>query len=104
MISIQLSEQQFKDLMEYSELFRHIVMEKFRDISKTPDPLNFWRTYIRKYFPDYKREKIPAIKWLRDVTKNNDHARMCFQDCGFDLSNDRMILSLFGAKKFVESC
>lgn len=92
-------------LLQESNLFREKVLSLLDVYS-----LDYYRKEIRARFPLFaSTQKIAAIKWLRDETKNKTEN---FESKGFDshevhdYSNNtkNQFLGLAAAKRFVESC
>ncbi len=92
-------------LLQESFLFREKVLSLLNACST-----NSYREQIRAKFPLFaSTEKVAAIKWLREETKNKTEN---FESEGFDsheahdYSNNtkNKFLGLAAAKRFVESC
>jgi hypothetical protein len=101
MVTINLNDNQFKRLLEESYLFREIITETFKEMTREPD-LDFWRNLIRKTFPN-RDNKIAEIKWIRNQTEGNLNTLALFEKNGFPYDKERLILGLASSKKFIES-
>jgi hypothetical protein len=92
-------------LLIESEAFRRFIIDNFIS-QKTAVGIEMWRIAVRDQFPDLHNHKIAAIKWIRDQTRNNFAVLEEFNAHGFesyDLGKHDDVLSLAGAKRFVES-
>mgnify|MGYP003404628083 CR=1 FL=1 len=104
-MKINFTTAEIHSLLQESFLFREKVLSLLNVYS-----LEYYREQIRAKFPLFaSTEKISAIKWLREETKNKTEN---FESEGFDshevhdYSNNtkNQFLGLAAAKKFVESC
>ena len=104
-MKIELPTSIINALLIESNTFRVYVINNF--MGKDPvDLVDFYRKDIRNRFPKCDSvEKIPAIKYIRDISGGNPTLLKAFQQhgyesCGYDEFD---CLSLASAKRFVDS-
>ncbi len=96
-MNITFNSAELLQLLHESPTFRKIYL------GLTCDPLTEWREKIKLLFPNSEnREKIPAIKWLRNETKGKTELLKSFHRAGYE--DTGVQLGLAASKKFVESC
>lgn len=109
-MKLEFSRTQFSNLLIESVTARNIVYDMLCD-SKQRDVIVEYRSEIIKRFAASK-QKIAAIKWLREDLFNKQEDVPAFKKLGYDF-NDRNyppfntmneIMGLGAAKKFVEEC
>jgi hypothetical protein len=92
-------------IMQESATFREKILAM-----AVNDTLEIFRARIRELFPRFmSNQKIPAIKWLRENSRNDISY---FEEAGFEAHDSHdyakniktRILSLSASKHFVESC
>jgi len=104
-MNINLPRSIINQLLIESEAFRRFIIDNFIS-QKTAVGIELYRALIRDQFPDLHNQKIAAIKWIRDQTRNNFAMLKEFNAHGFEsyeLGKDNDVLSLSAAKRFVES-
>jgi hypothetical protein len=105
-MTLTFSKSQFLAALTESHTLREMVYNSLSGIS-AGNALDYYAGQIRTRFPNFKgNEKIAAIKWLRENLTSPDEL-YAFERAGYDCyapaSGYDKIISLAGAKKFVES-
>ena len=105
-MTLSFTKSQFLAALTESHTMREMVYNSLSGIS-AGNALDYYAEQIRTRFPNVKSsEKIPAIKWLRENLTSPDEL-YAFDRAGYDsyapVAGSNKILSLAGAKKFVES-
>lgn len=98
----------FDKLLLKSPTFRKLVIDNYllkENQNTEEDILEIYRQKIKRFFPLFKsEEKVTAIKWFREETRDNNNLLDILEKHGyFRYSNSNNILSLADAKRFVES-
>jgi hypothetical protein len=104
-MKIELPTSIINSILIESNTFREYVINNF--LTKDPvDLVEFYRNDVRNRFPkcDYL-EKIPAIKYIRDISRGNPTLLVAFQRHGYESYGYDVhdCLSLSASKRFVES-
>ena len=104
-MTLNFTKAQFLSALTESHTLREMVYHSLSSIT-TGNTLDYYALQIRTLFPYFKTEKIAAIKWLRENVTSIDELNT-FQQSGYDCykptTGSGLVLSLAGAKKFVES-
>ena len=104
-MTLNFSKHQFLSLLSESHAFREMVYGLLSGID-SGDAVEYYKKEIRARFLNAQgSDKIAAIKWLR---ANVSHDELeAFERAGYDcyapIDGSSKIISLAGAKKFVES-
>ena len=109
-MNVYLPQSLINKLLIESETFRQHIIEHHLQLKDRQDAaVAYFQHQIRTRFPDYKKmDKIAAIKWIREQTRNNEQLIKDFVAAGFEsypyyIDGSVCVMSLAGAKKFVES-
>ena len=105
-MTLTFSKSQFLAALTESHTLREMVYNSLSGIT-AGNAVDYYAEQIRTRFPNFKgNEKIAAIKWLRENLTSPDEL-YAFDRAGYDcytpIAGSNKILSLAGAKKFVES-
>lgn len=109
-MKIEVNKEQFLNLLEDSPVFRHMVFDLLSE-KIMGNVLEYYAAELRARFPrGATDEKVPAIKWLREEVKKNNHTD-AFVAAGYETYTPfefngphiNRILCLAAAKKFVEA-
>lgn len=113
-MNINLPHHILMKLLIESETFREYVLSNC--IHQEPiKGIGYYRELVRTHFPDFKeKQKIPAIKWIRELSRDNADMLQLFAGHGYESYNPKSyydpiataahVLGLASAKRFVESC
>ena len=105
-MKIELPTSIINQLLIESETFRRYIIENHMNAAPT-DGIESYRYQVRMRFPDWSRNKIPAIKWIRDLSRNNQTMLDVFAVNGYESYTHALdcdnILTLASAKRFVDS-
>lgn len=95
-------------LLLESSTFRKFVIDNYllkEDENSEKDVLEICRQKIKRFYPSFKgKDKVAAIKWFREETRDNINLLNILEKNGyFRYCHSYNILSLTDAKRFVES-
>lgn len=99
----------FDKLLLESSTFRKFVIDNYLlkedENSEEKDVLETYRQKIKRFYPSFKvKDKVAAIKWFREETRDNINLLDILEKNGyFRYSHSCNVLSLADAKRFVES-
>ena len=104
-MTLNFSKHQFLSLLSESHAFREMVYGLLSGVD-SGNAVEYYKKEIRARFPNvHGSEKIAAIKWLRENLSLDE--LQAFERAGYDcympVAGSPKIISLAGAKKFVES-
>lgn len=104
-MTLSFTKSQFLAALTESHTLREMVFNSLSRIN-AGNAIDYYAEQIRTLFPNFKKEKIPPVKWLRANLTSPDELNT-FERAGYDCyvpdSFSKKIISLAGAKKFVES-
>lgn len=104
-MTLNFSKHQFLSLLSESHAFREMVYGLLSGVD-SGNAVEYYKKEIRARFPNAQgSDKIAAIKWLRaNVSLDELEAfERAGYDCYVPVAGSSKIISLAGAKKFVES-
>lgn len=106
-MNIDLPHHILMKLLIESETFREYVLSNC--IHQEPiKGIGYYRELVCYRFPDLENQKIPAIKWIRELSRGNRDMLQLFADHGYEvydaIGTAAHVLGLASAKRFVESC
>lgn len=105
-MKIELPTSIINQLLIESETFRRYIIDNHVNAAPT-DGIDYYRHLIRTEFPNWSQNKIPPIKWIREITRNKGIVLDMFAKHGYDSYTPApgcdQVLSLAGAKRFVDS-
>ena len=98
----------FNELLLESPTFRKFVIDNYllkENQNTEEDILEIYRQKIKRFYPSFKdKDKVAAIKWFREETRDNNNLLDILEKHGyFRYSNSDNVLSLTDAKRFIES-
>ena len=85
-----------------STTFREFVINNFLSKPDATNVVEFYRNEIRNLYPYHSTtEKISAIKYIRDISRDNAIVLDAFTKAGYDTFGG--VLGLAAAKRFVDN-
>ena len=105
-MKIELPTSIINQLLIESETFRRYIINNHMNAAPTSG-IDYYRHIVRTEFPNWSQNKIPPIKWIRDLSRNNQAMLDVFAMHGYESYTPALgcdnILTLAGAKNFVDS-
>lgn len=107
-MKIELPTSIINQLLIESETFRRYIIDNHVNAAPA-DGIEYYRRLVRTQFPDWYKNKIPPIKWIRELSRNNQAMLDVFAVNGYESytptpnSGCGNLLTLVSAKRFVDS-